>query len=147
MQVDALGRAFITAEEGEVLHQYFDAGGRPTIGCGHLLQRSVPGYHITHDESQRLLTADLVRFEQAVSRLVTRPISQNAYNALISFTFNLGEGALQRSSLLRLVNAGVKDPAQIRAAFSLWVNVNGRPNASIKARRLREAALYLTTSP
>jgi lysozyme len=144
MKVDAVGRAFLTHEEGEVLHQYFDAGGRPTIGVGHLLHVSRPGYSITRAESQALLTADLTRFEAAVNRLVARPISQNAFNALVSFCFNLGEGALAKSSLLRLVNAGTTDAGAITAAFKLWCNVNGHPNAAIKARRGREAALFLT---
>jgi lysozyme len=144
LQVDAAGRAFLTKEEGEVLHSYKDTGGRYTIGVGHLLVRGGPGQVITHEQSQTLLTADLARFEAAVNRMVTRPINQHQFNALTSFTFNLGEGALAKSSLLKLVNAGSTDAVAIANAFKLWQNVNGKPDAGIKARRLREAALYLT---
>jgi lysozyme len=144
IKVDAAGRAFLTKEEGEVLHEYLDSGGKPTIGVGHLLTKYTPGRTITHEQSQQQLTADLARFEAAVNRLVTRPINQHQFNALVSFAFNLGDGALQRSSLLRLVNAGSTDAGAITAAFKLWQNVNGKPDAGIKARRGREAALYLT---
>jgi lysozyme len=144
MRVDATGRAFLTKEEGEILHQYFDAGGKPTIGVGHLLAKSRPGYYITHEESQRLLSADLARFEAAVNKLVKVPLNQHQFNALVSFAFNLGEGALAKSSLLKLINSGRKDSAAITPAFALWRNVNGKPNASIEARRRREAALFLT---
>jgi lysozyme len=144
LQVDAAGRAFLTKEEGEVLHSYKDTGGRYTIGVGHLLVRGGPDQVITHEQSQTLLSADLARFEAAVNRMVTRPINQHQFNALTSFTFNLGEGALAKSTLLRLVNAGSTDAVAIANAFKLWQNVNGKPDADIKARRLREAALYLT---
>jgi lysozyme len=144
MKVDARGRAFLTKEEGEELHQYFDAGGRPTIGVGHLLAKSRPGYFITKEESQRLLAADLARFEAAVAKLVKVPLTQNQFNALVSFAFNLGEGNLAKSGLLKLINAGRKGSAAITAAFALYRNVNGHPNAAIEARRRREAALFFT---
>jgi lysozyme len=145
MKVDAAGRAFLTAQEGERLTSYQDSGGKWTIGVGHLMQRGAgPGVHITREQSQALLSADLARFEAAVSRLLTRPINQHQFNALVSFAYNLGAGNLAKSSLLRLVNNGSADVAAIKVAFSIWQNVGGKPNAAIKARRLREAALYLT---
>lgn len=144
LRVDADGRAFLTREEGEVLHSYKDSGGRYTIGVGHLLVRGGPGQVITHQQSQDLLTADLARFEAAVNKLVTRPLTQHQFNALTSFAFNLGEGALAKSSLLKLVNAGATDAVAIANAFKLWRNVNGKPDKGIEARRLREAALFLT---
>jgi lysozyme len=143
-KVDAAGRAFLTREEGEVLHEYLDAGGKPTIGVGHLLTTYTKGRTITHEQSQQLLTADLARFEAAVNRLVRGPLNQHQFNALVSFAFNLGEGALTKSSLLRLVNAGSIEAGDIREAFRIWRNVNGKPNAGIETRRLREAALFLT---
>ena len=144
MKVDDAGRAFLTQQEGERLTSYKDSGGRYTIGVGHLLLRGGPGQHITHEQSQTLLTADLARFVAAVNKAVTRPLTQHQFNALVSFAFNLGEGALRKSSLLRLVNAGSTDAVAITNAFKLWRNVNGKPSPAIEARRLREAALFLT---
>jgi lysozyme len=143
LTTDAAGRAFITKEEGEVLRTYKCAAGVLTIGVGHTGADVKAGQTITREQSQALLTRDLARFEAAVNRAVTRPISQSKFNALVSFAFNLGEGALVKSSLLRLVNAGSTDAAAITKAFKLWRNVNGQPNPAIEARRGREAALYL----
>lgn len=144
LRVDAAGRAFLTREEGEILHTYKDAGGVLTIGVGHTGADVHPASTLTHEASQQLLTQDLARFEAAVNRLVKVRLSQHAFNALVSFCFNLGEGALAKSSLLKLVNAGSTDAGAITTAFRLWRNVNGHPNASIEARRKREAALFLT---
>ncbi|MDJ0367372.1 lysozyme [Hymenobacter sp. H14-R3] len=144
LTVDAAGRAFLTKEEGEILHTYKDAGGVLTMGVGHTGPDVYPASTLTHEASQRLLTQDLARFEAAVHRLVRVALNQSQFNALVSFAFNLGAGALQKSSLLRLVNAGSQDAAALTAAFKLWRNVNGQPNRAIEARRGREAALFLS---
>ena len=145
MITDAAGRRFITKEEGQVLHTYKCAAGVLTIGVGHTGKDVTAGMKISIERSQELLSADLKRFEAAVNRLVTVPLTQNQFNALVSFTFNLGEGALQKSSLLRYINttAGANlDKATIRNYFRIWRNVNGKPNAAIESRRLREADLF-----
>jgi lysozyme len=145
LKVDAAGRAFLTQQEGERLASYKDSGGRWTIGVGHLMSTGGAGVHLTHEQSQQLLTQDLARFEAALNWCwVTRPITQHQFNALVSFAFNLGEGALRKSSLLKLVNAGNTNAVAITNAFKLWRNVNGKPSPPIEARRLREAALFLT---
>lgn len=143
-KVDAAGRAFLTQQEGERLTSYKDSGGRWTIGVGHLMSSGAAGVHLTHEQSQALLSQDLARFEAAVGRLVKVPLTQHQFNALVSFCFNLGEGALQKSSLLKLVNAGCRDAVAITNAFKLWRKVNGQPSSDIEARRLREAALFFT---
>lgn len=146
LKTDAAGRAFLTKEEGEVLTTYLCAAGVPTIGVGHTGADVVARMRITREQSQALLTKDLLRFEAAVNRLVTVPLTQNQFNALVSFAFNLGEGALAKSSLLRYVNAtagAVRDQAALRTYFRIWRNVNGKPSAAIEARRLREFALFV----
>ena len=143
MKTDEQGRAFITTEEGEILHTYHCAAGVLTIGVGHTGADVRVGLVISKAQSQALLSRDLARFEAAVNRLVTRPLTQHQFNALVSFAFNLGEGALAKSSLLHLVNAGNAAAAEITHAFQLWRNVNGQPNAGIEARRRREARLFL----
>jgi lysozyme len=144
MLVDAAGRAFISHEEGEVLHTYRDCGGVLTIGVGHTGVDATPGKVITHELSQILLTKDLAHCEAALNRLVKVPLTQSQFNACASFCFNLGTGAFQKSSLLRLINARTTDRALLTHAFAIWQNVNGQPNKDIHARRLREAALFLT---
>ncbi|MCA8830184.1 lysozyme [Hymenobacter pini] len=146
MKTDAAGRAFITKEEGEVLTAYRCSAGVLTIGVGHTGPDVKAGQTITRERSQQLLTYDLQRFEAAVNSLVTVPLTQNQFNALVSFAFNLGAGALQKSSLLTYINATAnanRDAAYLKNAFRIWRNVNGKPNAAIEARRLREFALFL----
>jgi lysozyme len=143
MKVDSAGRAFITHEEGEVLHTYRDSGGVLTIGVGHTGADVKEGMTITHEKSQELLSADIIKFERAVDMAVKVPLTQNQYNALVSFCFNLGGGALRKSSLLRQINSGNFKPNLITEYFSIWNLVNGEHDPDIKARRLREAALFL----
>lgn len=143
LKTSPAGRAFITKEEGQVLHTYKCAAGVNTIGVGHTGKDVMPGLVISAEQSQTLLSRDLARFEAAINRLATRLLTQNQFDALVSFAFNLGDGALAKSSLLRLVNAGTPDSPTITRAFQIWRNVNGKPNASIEARRLREAAVFL----
>lgn len=146
LKTDADGRAFITHEEGEVLKTYKCAAGRDTIGVGHTGPDVAPGMTISEAQSQQLLSKDLARFEAAVNSMVTVPLTQCQFNALVSFAFNLGEGSLQRSSLLKLINAHgneEEDGGVLTHCFEIWCNVNGKPNPGIKARRLREAALFL----
>ncbi|WBA42983.1 lysozyme [Hymenobacter canadensis] len=142
-KTDAAGRAFITKEEGEVLQTYRCAAGVATIGVGHTGPDVLARMRITREQSQMLLSQDLARFEAAVNRVVTVPLTQNQFNALVSFAFNLGEAALAKSSLVRYVNTtAVRDQATLQNYFRIWRNVNGKPNAAIEARRLREAALF-----
>lgn len=140
--VDTAGRAFITQEEGEVLHAYRCAAGVLTIGVGHTGPDVHEGMTISQQQSQALLSKDLARFEDSVRTAVRVPLDQHQFNALVSFNFNLGEGALAKSSLLKWVNGGHYSVTDITKAFQLWNKVNGRPNAKIKTRRGREAALF-----
>lgn len=143
-RVDAAGRAFLTAQEGEKLTAYQDIAGIWTIGVGSTGPHVKPGLTITKEQSQKLLTKDLDRFEQAVNRLVTVPLSQAQFNALVSFAFNLGEGALAKSTLLQRINAGETNPGKIEEAFRMWRLVNGKVSPAIENRRIREAKLYLS---
>lgn len=144
LKVDAAGRAFITREEGEVLQAYKCQAGVDTIGVGHT-HGVKPGMTITKDQSQAFLSEDLAEFEAAVNRYITMPLNQNQFNALVSFAFNLGAGALERSTLRSEINAQHgKDAAVVVPLFTEYCNVLGRPDESIKARRHREAVLFLS---
>jgi lysozyme len=146
LTIDAAGRAFISQEEGEKLAEYADAGGIKTIGVGHTGQDVFNGEKITENQSQELLSKDLTRFEAAVNQLVTVPLNQHQFNALVSFAFNLGEATLANSSLLKLINGGgnkEEDAVALTHCFALYCNVNHKPSNSILGRRNREAALFL----
>ena len=84
---------------------YCDFAGHPTIGWGHrILPRERFSKPLTVAQSDDLLRSDLERFAAAVNSLVTAPITQSMFDALVCFAFNVGLGALKGSTLLRLLN-------------------------------------------
>ncbi len=99
-----------------------------------------PGLIWTEAQAEAALRDDVVRFESAVLRLVRVPLNQNQFDALVSFTYNVGEGALAKSSVLRCVNAG--DMAGAARAFALWNKAGGKVLPGLVERRAREAALF-----
>lgn len=116
--------------------------GEPwTIGVGH-----TSGVHQGMVWSEKAieaaLKADLMKSEAAINGCVTVPLTQNQFDALVSFCHNLGIYALMGSTLLRLLNAGNYEGAADQ--FGRWDMVAGEHNSVIHARRLREAALFLT---
>ena len=110
---------FVTSQQGIdrikkfescCLTAYQDAAGVWTIGYGHT-GSVYAGMQISQEQAGDLLKADLKRFEAAVNRYVTGALTQGRFDALVSFTFNVGEGALKKSTLLKKMNAGDMDGA------------------------------------
>lgn len=100
------------------LTPYLCPSGVPTIGYGHTSGVSLSILPITEAEATDMLQDDIVRFERAVSEAVTLPLEQHEFDALVSFAFNVGVGALRTSTLLRHLNAG--DRAAAAAEFPKW---------------------------
>ena len=144
MRTSPAGRAFIGRHEGLRLTAYRDAAGIWTIGYGHTAAAGSPvpvaGMTITAAEADAILGRDLARFEAAVTRLVTVALAQGEFDALVSFTFNVGEGALGRSTLLKKLNAG--DRAGAAAEFGRWNKAGGRVLAGLTRRRAEERAMF-----
>ncbi|MGJ8480826.1 lysozyme [Sphingobium yanoikuyae] len=140
MKTSPAGRALITQYEGERLKSYLCPAGILTIGVGHTGPDVHRGQTITKEQSQKLLAADLRRFEAAVNRL-GGTMSQHQFDALVSFAFNVGEGALAKSTLLRKHRAG--DHHGAAREFSRWNRGGGKVLAGLVKRRAAEAALYL----
>ncbi len=144
MRTSPAGRAFIGRHEGLRLSAYRDAAGIWTIGYGHTAAAGPPvpvaGMAITAAEADTILGRDLARFEAAVARLVTVALSQGEFDALVSFAFNVGEGALARSTLLKRLNAG--DRAGAAAEFGRWNKAGGRVLAGLTRRRAEERAMF-----
>lgn len=135
------GLALIRLFEGLSLFRYKDAAGYDTIGFGHLI---VPGERFNEPlmphEADSLLKKDVKRIERGVNKLVVVPLFQNQFDAIVSFTFNLGEGNLRKSTLLKRVNAERHD--LVPAEFVKWVKAAGVILRGLVLRRNAEAELY-----
>jgi lysozyme len=130
--------------EGLKLKAYYCAAGALTIGYGSTGTHVYEGQIITKEEAEELLKKDLVRFEKAVNDLVTVPITQGIFDSLVSFTFNLGEGALAKSTLLRKLNN--KEYHDAGREFSRWVYAGDKKLEGLVSRRNAEMRLYYSQS-
>lgn len=122
---------------------YICPAGYPTIGYGHVVrdtdkQRFDEG--IDKDEGEMLLRQDVHWAERGVLRLIDVPLTDGQFDSLVSFTFNLGSGALQRSTLRRKVNREEHD--DVPAQFKRWVWAGGKRLKGLVRRRSEEAITY-----
>lgn len=146
MHTSSAGRAFISLKEGKRLSAYQDSVGIWTIGVGHTAAAGAPapaqGMTITDAECDAILSRDLAAFEAGVDAAVAVPLAQHEFDALVSFAFNVGLGALRGSTLLRKLNGGDREGAA--AQFGAWVKAGGKTLAGLVSRRADEAALFRT---
>ena len=121
---------------------YFCPAGYPTIGYGHVI-KSYEDFSVGIDEAQaeELLRQDAVIAERAVLRLISVPLTDGQFDALVSFTYNLGGGALQRSTLRRKINC--EEHSEVPEQFMRWVWAGGRKLKGLIRRREAEAMLYM----
>lgn len=135
------GLALIKQFEGFMAEPYLCPGGYWTIGYGHVIKnpKDYP-YSLTRDEALELLAQDVAVAERAVVRLIRVPLTNSQFDALVSFTFNLGAGALQRSTLRRKVNR--EEHADVPAEFHKWVWAGGKRLNGLVKRRKAEALAY-----
>ena len=150
MRMSAEGLAFLSREEGLRLKPYNDSAGHATIGVGHLIHMGpftggdvakFAGF--SQADAIRLLKHDVATREQAVERLVKVPVDQNAFNALVSFVFNVGIGAFEDSTLLRKLNSG--DRRGAADEFLRWKI--GGPGLIHRRHRERELFLKAASDP
>ncbi|WP_157796254.1 LysM peptidoglycan-binding domain-containing protein [Bacillus xiapuensis] len=148
MKTSQRGVNLIKEFEGLRLTAYYDSVGVLTIGYGHTNNTAsadkypvYPGQTITASKAEEILKADLITYENAVNSYVTYPINQNQFDALVSFSFNLGTGALRTSTLLAKLNAG--DVQGAADEFDRWVYAGGQILAGLVRRRAAEKALFL----
>lgn len=140
MRTSQRGLSLIKSFEGLRLQAYQDAVGVWTIGYG--TTRGVnAGMKISKEQAERMLLNDVQRFEPEIERLVGVPLSQNQWDALVSFTYNLGSANLESSTLLRKLNAG--DYAGAAEQFPRWSKAGGKVLAGLVRRRAAEQALFL----
>jgi lysozyme len=106
MKTSKQGLDLLMAREGKRNAPYFDSVGVLTVGYGHTGADVVLGYDWTDDQIERAFAKDLERFEGAVNDAVKVPLPQHAFDALVSFAYNVGVGAFKSSTLVRVLNAG-----------------------------------------
>lgn len=140
-----LARQLVEAFEGCQLKAYQDEVGVWTIGYGHTgLQHKdgtvYAGRMITQSQADQLLDYDMNQFEHKVQAVVTWPIDDDQFGALVAFDFNTG--GLADSTLLHLLNTGnIADAAN---QFLLWNHAGGQVLAGLTRRRNAERALFLS---
>jgi len=143
------GLEFIAKWEGCILKPYKDIAGLRTIGIGHLIKPDeifADGVNITREKALELLSQDVGLCEEAIKRSIKVPLSQNQFDALISFGFNCGSGVYATSTACKLLNEGKYD--QVPDALLMWskAKVNGQMTTvqGLYNRRKSEGELFKT---
>lgn len=144
MDVSQTGLALIKSFEGLRLAAYKDLVGIWTIGYGHTGPDVTMGRVISSETADALLAKDVADCARSVSQLVLVPISQNQFDALVDFGFNLGVGKLSTSTLLKCVNQ--KDFKGAADEFLRWNKAGGKVVAGLAKRRSAERDLFLKDS-
>lgn len=141
MKTSKNGIELIKTHEGCILEGYLCPAGVPTIGYGHTRTADL-GKTITPEKAEKLLIKDIENVEKALYS-ISHTLTQNQFDALVSFGFNVGVQAFKQSTLISIVK---KDPYshRIRREFMKWVYVRGRITKGLKNRRIAEADLYVT---
>lgn len=132
-------------DRGGYFRPYYCPAGVLTIGWGHTNHhgRQFTKYDIwSQRECDHELASDMAGFERDVGRLVTVPLDQGQFDALVSFAYNCGAANLSRSTLLRKLNRG--DYGGAAAQFPLWNRAGGRVLRGLVRRRAAEQLLFLT---
>lgn len=140
MRTSQKGIDLIKKFEGCRLEAYKCPAGIWTIGYGHT-KGVKDGQIITQEQAEEFLREDLRIFEQTVESCVKVPLSQNQFDALVSFCYNCGSGALKTSTLLRLLNEGNYSSAADQ--FLRWNKAGGKVLAGLTRRREEERVMFL----
>lgn len=140
MKMSENGKSVLKHYESCRLKAYQDSVGVWTIGWGHTGSDVRPGLVWSQRQADTALDVDLARFETAVSRAVRVPLNQSQFDALVCFTYNLGIGALQSSTLLAKLNGG--DYAAVGAQLRRWNKAGGQTLYGLVKRRAAEDALF-----
>lgn len=141
-EISQAGLDLIKRSEGQRLVAYMDSAGVWTIGYGSTIDVA-PGMKITAGQAEERLKKDVQDAAKCVNECVTVPLTQGEFDALVSFTFNLGCGSLKKSTLLRLLNEGDKDAAGYE--FRKWNKAGGQVLAGLSRRRYEEAKMFEST--
>ena len=164
MKLSLKGQKLLEAWEGDILHVYKDKAGLPTEGIGHLLTRKelmanaviINGVTVslaaglTEQQSLDLLAQDVAPVEAEINQHVSASLTQNQFDALVAFAFNIGDGGFASSSVLKAINAGQLD--QVPTDMMLWDKITDPKTKEhvvcegLIERRKKEIALWSATA-
>jgi lysozyme len=145
MQFSTTGLELLKKLEGFRAKPYADSGGKMTVGYGHLI---VPGDGVAIGDiidpvkATELLSKDVKYAVDGVNNNVTSSITQNQFDALVIFVYNVGVTAFKNSTLLKMLKAG--DVAGASEQFLRWDKVNGVSISGLHTRRVAEQTLFNT---
>jgi lysozyme len=140
-ELQRLGMWQSALNTGVIASALLKLSGAPwTIGVGHTGPEVRYGVAWTQNQADAQLCADVAGAVAAVNRLVTTPLMQAEFDALVDFVFNLGVGNFAGSTMLRLLNAGKH--AAAADEFQKWDMAKGQHIAGLLRRRLAEAAEF-----
>lgn len=141
MKTSKKGKEIIKKFEGLRLTAYRCSANVLTIGWGHT-NGVTEGMTITQQQAEKMLDEDLKVYENAVNA-ETVSLNQNQFDALVSFSFNVGVNALKTSTLMKKVRINTNDET-IRAEFMKWINAGSKLLEGLRKRRNEEANLYFS---
>ena len=147
MKISEKGLNLIKEFEGLRLKPYKDAVGIPTIGYGNTYYEdgrkvSLSDPAITEERATELLKMVVKRYEDAINRYVQVPITQNQFDALVSFAYNVGNENVRKSTLMKLLNQ--KQYTAAADQFLRWNKAGGKTLKGLTRRRQAERVLFLS---
>ena len=139
METSNEGISLIQKFEGCELKAYQCSAGVWTIGYGHT-KNVIEGMTITKEQAEQMLVDELHEYENYINEYVTTALSQNQFDALVSWVYNLGPANLKASTMLKVLNSGKYEdvPAQMKR----WNKAGGKVLEGLIRRREAEACLF-----
>tara|TARA_Y100000114_G_scaffold49565_1_gene45240 strand:+ start:2344 stop:2805 length:462 start_codon:yes stop_codon:yes gene_type:complete len=139
MEISQEGIALIKRFEGCELKAYLCSAGVPTIGFGSTRGVSMD-MEITQERAEALLIEDISDFEEEVNKCVKVPLTQNQFDALVAWTFNLGGTNLRNSTMLKVLNEGEYE--KVPSEMKRWNKAAGKTLEGLIRRREAESLLF-----
>jgi lysozyme len=148
MKLNDDGYKLICQFEGLRLKPYLCSAKISTIGYGNTYypdgkRVTLLDKEITKEYAFEIFKVIADKYAKRVSEMVKKPLTQNQFNALVSFAYNVGTGAFSTSTLLKKVNANPND-LTIRNEFARWTRANGKIVNGLVNRRKKESDVYFS---
>lgn len=145
-QINKAGLDLVKKHEGYRATAYRCPAGKLTIGYGHVIlkkEQHLKAAVLSKQEAELILKSDMAKAIRAVERYITVPLNDNQFSALCSFTFNLGGGNLQKSTLRKVLNK--RKYSAVPFQLSRWIFVGKKKLGGLIKRREEESALFQKT--